>query len=132
MKNIKFIAVFLVGLSALIFYAVLPDYKESQKPMNIILTKAKDVGGAAVAQFVDNQKDFDKAQRYASSLDGAMDGKIVMQVIKAEDAADFIMKNRVSVPGFIIVNVDGHTVMNRKGFLTTEAAPIIFKGIHMH
>ncbi|PLX71323.1 MAG: hypothetical protein C0602_01575 [Denitrovibrio sp.] len=118
-------------IAAAIFISVIPDYKESKRPFNKLVTFSKAEGFALGVLLPDANMEFN-ASKEVVRLGEMVDRFIPTQYFSGADAVSISREQGISVPGYLLLDGDGNVVVRVSDVLRAEDLTKYFQDLHTH
>lgn len=128
-KFVPFIALSLTA--AVIFLAAIPDYKESKRPFNKLVTFAK-AEGFALAVLLPESGMVKRAEQELAKLEELIKRSVPVRYFHGEEATGLGAEAGVTVPGYIIMDGDGNPAVRENDFINAGRISGYFQNIHTH
>jgi len=121
----------IIFIAALIFISVIPDYKESQRPFNKLVTYAK-AEGFALGILLPNPSMQKKADMEVVKLEKKIERTVPVKYFSGSEAKDISQEQRISVPGYILLDGDGNVAAKESDVFRAGAVLKFFTDLHTH
>ncbi|WP_022851565.1 hypothetical protein [Limisalsivibrio acetivorans] len=127
-----FIPIFVIVVAVLMGISVIPDFKKSQEPINVLKAMARQSGGIGIAQYTSNQSEYQKAIEEKSATVEKYGERTAYMVFKKEEEQKFLNRTKLDAPAYFIFDTDGNLPVAEKGILTFNELQSILGGLHTH
>jgi hypothetical protein len=128
----KFMPLIAIGfIVAVIVLSAVPDYINSLRPFNKLVTYAKD-NGFAVGIVTEDFNGQEMAQAEIAKVEDILKRKIFARYFMGDEAREFAAEQRIGIPGFVLLDGDGNVAHSVTGQITSTRLVSLFKNLHTH
>lgn len=130
MKKI-FPLIAVVFIIAVVFVSVIPDYKESLRPFNKLVTFSKAEGFALGILLPDYEMQA-AASKEVIKLEQQLQKTVPVKYFSGKDAMSIASERGVSIPGYLVMDGDGNVAGIEKDVFRARDAMKYFTNLHTH
>ena len=123
--------VIILGIIAVTLLAVIPDYRQSQRPFNKLASFAKANGFAVGVLLADGASKGSTATEIYK-VEDVLKRKIFVKYYEGKEAMQLSAELHLRIPGFIVMNGDGNLAHKSEGVLTATKLTSFMTNLHTH